>query len=189
MIHGSVKQQNCGFCLSRGQPNQSCHFVQWFHCTRHFYQRKYVLDTLSRKPVKHKSRGSMVFKDSCRVQDVKNEGNYTFVFFRGIEMKTEKLARSTNKQIRHTSSTFNFHHTKHLAPLVEKKLPLRRSIDRNVLSFKKKKNYPQNKKSLHKSRSHPLQRSNIHRRKTLKKKEKNVDQKKRDTFDFTRYPP
>lgn len=98
-----------------------------------------VLDTLSRKPVKHKSRGSMVFKDSCRVQDVKNEGNYTFVFFRGIEMKTEKLARSTNKQIRHASSTFNFHHTKHLAPLVEKKLPLRRSIDRNVLSFKKKK--------------------------------------------------
>lgn len=98
-----------------------------------------VLDTLSRKPVKHKSRGSMVFKDSCRVQDVKNEGNYTFVFFRGIEMKTEKLARSTNKQIRHTSSTFNFHHTKHLAPLVEKKLPFRRSIDRNVLSFKKKK--------------------------------------------------
>lgn len=98
-----------------------------------------VLDTLSRKPVKHKSRGSMVFKDSCRVQDVKNEGNYTFVFFRGIEMKTEKLARSTNKQIRHTSSTFNFHHTKHLAPLVEKKLPLRRSIDRNVLFFKKKK--------------------------------------------------
>lgn len=63
-----------------------------------------VLYTLSRKPVKYKSRGSMVFKDSCHVQDEEWRKLHVRIF---TDIEIKKLRKivspiNNNKQIQYT---------------------------------------------------------------------------------------